>query len=87
MKSVLGSPSQRGAGDPTRFNSWAGRGVASSILPSVKTKVASMEGPGAKVATQKAKIALLEERKLFHLVGLGLSLGLGLLLFKWMGKA
>ena len=86
LKSVLESPSQRGAGDlvdPTRFNSWAGRGVASSILPSVKTKVASREGLGAKVATPEAKIAVLEQRKSFHLVGLGLSLGLGILLLKW----
>merc|ERR1712004_252496 len=39
LKSVLESPTQHGIGglvDPTGFNSWAGRGVASSILPNVK---------------------------------------------------
>ena len=39
LKSVLESstqPGARGLVDPTRFNSWAGRGVASSILPRVK---------------------------------------------------
>ena len=69
---MLESPTQRGAGDlvdPTRFNSWAGRGVASSILPRVKTNV--------------AKMSVLGRRKSFHLVGLGLSLGLGILLLKW----
>ena len=127
--------------DPTGFNSWAGRGVASSILSSVKenpfaarvkvleAKVASMEAwiqeviePDsnsdieteediktindndsdgeaaksfmaaktqaleAKVAAQEARIAVLEQRTSF-LVGLGLSLGVGLVLFNWMKKA
>ena len=40
----------------------------------------------ARVAAQESRIAVLEQRTSF-LVGLGLSLGLGLLLFKWMGKA
>ena len=53
----------------------------------LETKVASMEGLEARVADQEARIVVLEQRTSFHLVGLGLSLGLGLLLFKWMGKA
>ena len=44
--------------DPTRFNSWAGRGVASSILPSVKeitltTRVKMLE---SKVASMEAQL-------------------------------
>ena len=183
MKSDLESSTQRSAKDPTGFNSWAGGGVASSILPSVKenpfaarmkvleAKVASMEAQHridnvkmraleskvvsmeaqhridnakmraleskmasmeawiqeviepdsnsdieteediktindndsdgeaaksfmaaktqaleAKVAAQEARIAVLEQRTSF-LVGLGLSLGVGLVLFNWMKKA
>ena len=41
----------------------------------------------ARMADQEARTAELEQRTSFHLVGLGLSLGLGFLLFKWMGKA
>ena len=41
----------------------------------------------ARMAAQKARTVVLEQRTSFHLVGLGLSLGFGLLLFKWMGKA
>ena len=64
--------------DPTGFNSWAGRGVASSILPSVKenpfaarmkmleTKVAYMEGLEARVVDQEARIAVLEQRTSFE---------------------
>ena len=61
MKSVLESPSQRGAGDlvdPTRFNSWAGRGVASSILPRVKevTLAARVKMLESKLATVEAQL-------------------------------
>ena len=41
LKSVLESPTQpgaRGLVDPTGFNSWADKGVANSILPSIKEK-------------------------------------------------
>lgn len=43
--------------DPTRFNSWAGRGVASSILPSVKENpfAARMKVLEAKVASMEAQ--------------------------------
>ena len=40
----------------------------------------------ARMAAQEARTVVLEQRMSFHLVGLGLSLGLGLLLSKWMGK-
>ena len=144
LKSVLEFPTQRvaeGLMDPTGFNSWAGRGVASSILPTAKenpfaarvkmleSKVASMEawiqeviepdsnsdieteediktdldndsdGEAAKsfvaaknqalearMAAHEARFVELEQRTSF-LVGLGLSLGVGLLLFNWMKKA
>ena len=148
--------------DPTGFNSWTGRGVASSIVPTAKgnpfaarvkmleSKVASLEAQHridnakmraleskmasmeawiqeviepdsnsdieteediktnndndsdgeaakssvaannqaleAKVVDQEARFAVLEQRMSF-LVGLGLSLGVGLLLFNWMKKA
>ena len=49
-----------------------------------EAKVASME---AQHRIDNAKMRALEQRTSFHLVGLGLSFGLGLLLFKWMGKA
>jgi len=61
--------------DPTGFNSWAGRGVASSILPNVKEstfatrmkmlekKVASME---AQHRIAEARIAVLEQRTSFE---------------------
>ena len=44
--------------DPTRFNSWAGRGVASSILPSVKevTLAARVKMLESKVATLEAQL-------------------------------
>ena len=44
--------------DPTRFNSWAGRGVASSILPSVKevTLAARVKKLESKVATLEAQL-------------------------------
>ena len=61
LKNVLESPTQHGTGglvDPTRFNSWAGKGVASSILPSVKeitltTRVKMLE---SKVASMEAQL-------------------------------
>ena len=43
--------------DPTRFNSWAGKRVASSILPSVKENpfAARMKVLEAKVASMEAQ--------------------------------
>ena len=57
LKSVLESSAQRSAEDPTGFNSWAGRGVASSILPSVKENpfAARMKVFEAKVASMEAQ--------------------------------
>ena len=58
LKSVLESsiqPGARGLVDPTRFNSWAGKRVASSILPSVK------ENPfAARVKMLESKVASME---------------------------
>ena len=81
LKSVLESPTQPGTGglvDPTGFNSWAGRGVASSILPKIKekpvaarmkmleTKMASMEAQhridNAKMRTLESKVASMDGR-------------------------
>ena len=61
LKSVLDSstqPSARGPVDPTRFNSWAGKRVASSILPSVKevTLAARVKMLESKVATLEAQL-------------------------------
>ena len=44
--------------DPTRFNSWAGRGVASSILPRVKevTLAARVKMLESKVASMEAQL-------------------------------
>ena len=56
--------------DPTGFNSWAGRGVASSILPNIKKgrkmlerKVASTE---AQHRIAEARIAVLVQRTSFE---------------------
>ena len=61
MKSVLESstqPGARGLVDPTRFNSWAGKRVASSILPRVKevTLAARVKMLESKVATMEAQL-------------------------------
>ena len=57
LKSDLESSTQRSAKDPTGFNSWAGGGVASSILPSVKENpfAARMKVLEAKVASMEAQ--------------------------------
>ena len=61
LKSVLESstqPGARGLVDLTRFNSWAGKRVASSILPSVKevTLAARVKMLESKVATLEAQL-------------------------------
>ena len=61
LKSVLESSTQHDLGgpvDPTRFNSWAGRGVASSILPRVKevTLAARVKMLESKVASMEAQL-------------------------------
>ena len=61
LKSVLESstqPAARGLVDPTRFNSWAGKRVASSILPNVKevTLAARVKMLESKVATVEAQL-------------------------------
>ena len=52
-----------------------------------KLQSAKISAFEARVADQDERIAELEQRTSFHLVGLGLGLCLGLLLVKWMGKA
>ena len=61
LKSVLESSTQLGARGPvdlTRFNSWAGKRVASSILPNVKevTLAARVKKLESKVATLEAQL-------------------------------
>ena len=61
LKSVLESstqPGARGLVDPTSFNSWAGKRVASSILPRVKevTLAARVKMLESKVATMEAQL-------------------------------
>ena len=61
LKSVLESSTQHDLGvlvDPTRFNSWAGKRVASSILPSVKevTLAARVKKLESKVAPLEAQL-------------------------------
>ena len=79
LKSVLESstqPGARGLVDPTGFNSWTGRGVASSIVPTAKgnpfaarvkmleSKVASLEAQhridNAKMRALESKMASME---------------------------
>ena len=57
---------------------------AEATKTSMAAKISAFE---ARMADQEARTAELEQRTSFHLVGLRLSLGLGFLLFKWMGKA
>ena len=60
LKSVLESSERgaRGLVDPTGFNSWAGKRVASSILPNVKevTLAARVKMLESKVATLEAQL-------------------------------